>query len=261
MTDGAGEVLAVGEGVKEFSGWRQGYCLSSSPTGSRVRRRTCLCRRPSSVYRAMASMANARELVVGPTNAFTHAPRGFPMRSRATLVCAGLTAWRALVVEGHLKAGDTVLLQGNRRGVVVRICNWPKRWAPPVVATSSSVEKLERLKAFGADHLINYRSEPQLGRSGASPNRRTWGRPTSLRSVAPLSLPQSAAASRVGGHVAMIGQLSGQDGSLPTMLMMGKQLRISWMMVGSRAMQLDMVRFIEANQTRPVLPAALPCPS
>ena len=250
MTDGAGEVLAVGEGVKEF---RVGDKVMSVFFPDWIEGAPPNVPLSQAFERVPGDGVDgcARELVVGPTNAFTHAPRGFSDAEAATLVCAGLTAWRALVVEGHLKAGDTVLLQGTG-GVSLFALQLAKAMGATVVATSSSDEKLERLKALGADHLINYRSEPDWG---AAAQALTGGRGVDhvLEIGGAATLPQSAAASRVGGHVAMIGQLSGQERSLPTMLMMGKQLRISWMMVGSRAMQLDMVRFIEANQTRPVL--------
>jgi NADPH:quinone reductase-like Zn-dependent oxidoreductase len=255
MTDGAGEVLAVGEGVEEFRVGDKVISIFFPDWVDGAPRNVPLSHAFEHVP-GDGIDGCARELMVAPATAFTHAPRGFSDLESATLVCAGLTAWRALVVDGCLKAGDIVLVQGTG-GVSLFALQFAKAMGATVVATSSSAEKLERLKALGADHLINYRSEPNWG---AAAHALTGGR--GVDHVVDIggtgTLPQSFAASRVGGHVAMIGLLTGDDGSLPIMLMMGKQLRISCMMVGSRTMQIDMVRAVEANQIRPVLDRSFP---
>ena len=88
--------------------------------------------------------------VAKPAQSFTKAPEGYTHPEAATLVCAGLTAWRGLVVEGQVKHGDTVLVQGTG-GVSVFALQFAKAAGATVIATSSSDEKLERLKAMGAD--------------------------------------------------------------------------------------------------------------
>jgi NADPH:quinone reductase-like Zn-dependent oxidoreductase len=174
----------------------------------------------------------------------------------ATLVCAGLTAWRALVVEGQIKAGDVVLVQGTG-GVSVFALQFAKAMGATVIATSSSDEKLDRLKVLGADHVVNYRTEPEWGAAAlALTDGRGVDHVIDVGGVD--TLPQSFAASRVAGHIAMIGRLTGDEGPLPTLLMMGKQLRISCMLVGSRAAQLDMVRAVEATGIRPVIDRSFP---
>ncbi len=121
-----------------------------------------------------------------------------------------------------------------------------------VIATSSSDEKLERLKALGADHLINYRAEPKWG---SLARKLTGGRGVDhvVDVGGPATLPQSFSACRVGASVAMIGLLTGHEGPLPTTVMMGRQLRINCIMVGSRKSQVDMVRAVEANNIRPII--------
>jgi len=86
-------------------------------------------------------------------SAFTPAPKGFSYSESASLVCAGLTAWRGLAVEAHVKAGDVVLVQGTG-GVSIFALQFAKSMGATVIATSSSEEKLERLTALGADHVI-----------------------------------------------------------------------------------------------------------
>jgi NADPH:quinone reductase-like Zn-dependent oxidoreductase len=121
-----------------------------------------------------------------------------------------------------------------------------------VIATSSSDEKLESLKALGADHVINYRAEPKWG---ALARKLTGGRGVDhvVDIGGPATLPQSFAACRVGASVAMIGLLTGHEGTLPTTVMMGRQLRINCIMVGSRKSQIDMVRAVQANNIRPII--------
>src|SRR5690625_7240990 len=86
-----------------------------------------------------------------------------PISEAATLTTAGLTAWRALVVDRHLKAGDTVLTMGTG-GVSIFALQFAKAMGARVISTSSSDEKIERLKELGADHTINYKAEPEWGK-------------------------------------------------------------------------------------------------
>jgi len=144
----------------------------------------------------------AREYVVRPAHWFTHAPRHMSHLEAATLPTAGVTAWRALVVNGSLKAGDTVLVLGTG-GV-------------SIFATSAGEDdgryrdrnfildaKLERIRALGADHTVNYtririglrRCSIALPDGSRSRHRGGW----------PATLPQSIAACRIGGHIALIG--------------------------------------------------------
>ena len=255
MSDGVGDVVAVGEGVTGFKvgdvamavffrDWVDGAPLNlpGSQTFAQVPgdgRDGC-----------------ARELMVAPEHAFTRAPAGLSHAEAATLACAGLTAWRALVVEGGIKAGDIVLTEGTG-GVSLFALQFAKAMGATVVATSSSDEKLERLRALGADHLINYRSEPKWGSVARA---LTGGRGVDhvVDVGGPGTLPHAISACRVGGHIAMIGLLTGHEGPLPTTLMMSKQLRINCMMVGSRAAQLDMVRAVETTGIRPIIDRTFP---
>ncbi len=255
LTDGAGEVVAVGSEIGEFvlgdsvislffPNWVDGGPLN---------------RFGADVFADVpgdGAHGFAREYVTAPTSAFTRAPRGFSHAESATLVCAGLTAWRALVVEGGLKPGDIVLVQGTG-GVSIFALQFAKAAGATVIATSSSDTKLERLKAMGADEVINYRAEPKWG---ARARQLTGGRGVDhvVDVGGPATLPQAFSACRVGASVAMVGLLTGHEGPLPTTLMMGRQLRVNCIMVGSRQSQIDMVRAIEANGIRPVIDSHFP---
>ena len=255
LTDGAGDVVAVGPDVTEyrvgdpvislfFPEWIDGEPLN---------------RFGPDVFKSVpgdGADGFAREYVTAPASAFTHAPKGFSHAESAALVCAGLTAWRALIVEGKLKAGDILLVQGTG-GVSIFALQFAKAMGAQVIATSSSNAKLERLKAMGADHVINYREEPKWG---ARARQLTGGRGVDhvVDVGGPATLPQSFAACRVGATVALVGLLTGHEGPLPTTVMMGRQLRVNCIMVGSRQAQIDMVRAVEANNIRPVIDTAFP---
>lgn len=153
--------------------------------------------------------------------------------------------------DDHLKPGDTVLVQGTG-GVSIFALQFAKLAGATVIATSSSDAKLERLKALGADHLINYRSIP------------TWGEKvrelTGNRGVdhvievgGPATLEQSMIAARIGGHVSLIGILTGVAGEFPLVQALVRQIRLQGVLVGSRAQQQAMVRAIDANGLRPVV--------
>ena len=246
MADGAGEVEAVGQGVTEFKpgdavvscffpGWLDGapsVADFATTPGDGVD-------------------GYAREAVVAPAFAFTRPPAGYSHAEAATLTTAGLTAWRALVVNGGLKAGETVLTLGAG-GVSVFAVQLAKALGARVIATSSSDAKLERVRALGADETLNYRTTPDWGQAVLE---LTGGRGVDhvVEVGGPGTLPQSIEAVRVGGHIALIGVLTGRAGEIPTALLMAKQARLQGLIVGSRRHQLDFVQALEVTRLRPVI--------
>ncbi|RZV35472.1 MAG: NAD(P)-dependent alcohol dehydrogenase [Sphingomonadaceae bacterium] len=246
MSDGAGEVIAIGDGVTEyavgdmvvstfFPDWLDG----APPT-------TAFTRVPGDGIDGYA-----RESVTAPTHWFTRAPAGYSAAQAATLTCAGLTAWRALFVDYALKPGDTVLVQGTG-GVSIFALQLAKAAGANVIATSSSDEKLERVKALGADHVINYK---QVEAWGPKALEITGGRGVDcvVEVGGPGTLDQSMLAARIGGHIALIGVLTGIAGPVQTALLFSKNLTVQGLTVGSRAMQIDMIAAIEANGLEPVI--------
>ena len=251
MSDGAGEVVAIGAGVSRFA---VGDAVMSTffpnwPAG------------PVSAARARGVPGDhvdgfAAEYVCMPAAAFTRIPEGFSWSEAATLPCAALTAWRALFVENDIRAGDWVLTQGTG-GVSVFALQFAKAVGARVIATSSSQAKLERLRALGADHLINYREQANWGEVAVE---LTGGR--GVDEVVEIggsgTLPQSIAATRVGGHISLIGVLAGWGGDIPTALMMWKNITLSGITVGSIETQETMITALEATGIRPVIDSTFP---
>ena len=160
------------------------------------------------------------------------------------------------MVDAGLKAGDSVLVLGTG-GVSIFALQIARAMGASVIATSSSDEKLERARALGADHLINYKSEPEWGNRV---RELTGGRGVDhvIEVGGPGTLPQSIAACRIGGHIALIGVLTGRGGEVPTALMMARQQTLQGLIVGSRANQDDMVRALETTGIRPVIDSHFP---
>jgi NADPH:quinone reductase-like Zn-dependent oxidoreductase len=251
MSDGAGVVEDVGEGVIAF---KAGDCVLSTffpnwPSDGPALDR--LIGVPGDHADGFAA-----EYVAMPASAFTRIPRGWSLGEAATLPCAALTAWRALMVEARIKPGDVVLTQGTG-GVSIFAVQLAKAAGATVIATSSSPEKLARLRDLGADHLINYREVPAWGAAAAG---LTDGRGVDavVEVGGPGTLAQSIRACRIGGHISLIGVLTGISGEVPTAMAMSKNVTIKGVTVGSRQEQEEMISAIDANGIRPVIDSTYP---
>ncbi len=246
LSDCAGEVVSCGEGVTELSVgdavvstfWP--YWLSGEMTAA-IRRDI-----PGENVDGYA-----REYACMPAHAFTRSPAGISHAQAATLPCAGVTAWRGLVVQGKVKPGDTVLLLGSG-AVALFALQFAKAAGARVIATSSSEEKLEKLKRLGADELINYKSTPNWGEK-AKALTGDRGVDHVIEVGGPATFAQSIAACRLGGHIAVIGLLSGVMAEVNIPALFSGQIRVSGISIGSRADQQDMIRAIHVNRLQPVI--------
>jgi NADPH:quinone reductase-like Zn-dependent oxidoreductase len=251
LSDGAGEVIAVGAGV---SGFNAGDAVVSTfypywAAGDM----TPATRRdiPGETVDGYA-----REYACAPAYFFAKAPAGCTHLEASTLPCAGVTAWRGLVTCGHVKAGDTVLTLGSG-AVSLFALQFAKASGAHVIATSSSDEKLERLRRLGADDVINYRAVADWSQRIRT---LTDGRGVDhvIEVGGPATLGQSIAACRTGGHVALIGVLSGFTAELSLPAVFSNQIRISGISIGSRADQEDMIRAVALNRIKPVIDSSVP---
>jgi NADPH:quinone reductase-like Zn-dependent oxidoreductase len=250
MSDGAGDVVAVGAGVTAFKPGDQVLSTffpnwaGGGPTLERV------MGVPGDHVDGFAA-----EHVAMPATAFTRIPKGWSLTEAATLPCAALTAWRALIVDAAIRPGSVVLTQGTG-GVSIFALQIAKAAGARVVATSSSDEKLARLKNLGADHVINYKTDTNWGRSAAE-----WagqGVDAVIEVGGPGTLNQSITACRIGGHVSLIGVLTGWSGEVMTALQMSKSVAVKGITVGSREDQVNMIAAIEANGIKPVIDSRFP---
>lgn len=251
MADGAGEVVAVGSNVTAFA---PGDFVVSTFFPSWID--------GAPHVEGFATVPGdgidgyAREQVTAPAMAFTRAPKGWSHVEAATLTTAGLTAWRSLFVDAKTNPGDTVLVQGTG-GVSVFALQFAKMAGARVIATSSSDAKLKRLKSLGADHVINYRDDPNWGQTARALTNGT-GVDHVIDVGGANTLTQSMAAVRVAGHISLIGILSGVEAHLQLVPALVKQIRLQGVLVGSRAQQEQMIRAIDNSGLRPVIDKAFP---
>ena len=251
LSDGAGRVVALGDGVTDFAIgelvtslffplWIDGRLpavASAQVPGDGVDGYAC-------------------ETVTVPADWFTRVPRNYTASQAATLPCAAVTAWRALVVNGRLEAGESVLVLGSG-GVSIFALQIAKAMGAKVIATTSSSEKAEQLLALGAKHVVNYRETPEWGEEVL---KLTDGRGVDhvVETGGAGTLAQSIVASRPGGHIAMVGVLAGFAGPVNTAMIMRKQLRIEGLTVGSRKHQLDLIDAIERLGIEPLIDTSFP---
>jgi NADPH:quinone reductase-like Zn-dependent oxidoreductase len=252
LSDGAGEVVAVGAQVSEFGlgdkvvstfhpNWLGGHIdradLNNSPGG------------PADGF--------ACEFATRPYTHFTRAPAHLSLEHSATITCAGVTAWRAVVTDARIKPGDWVLIQGTG-GVSLYALQLAKACGARVIATSSSPTKLEQLSRLGADYVINYQQDEKWGETAA---QLTGGKGVDLvvEVGGPNTLGQSLIAARTGAHVAIIGAVAGfETDVIPFAIVQAKRLRLQGVTVGSREDQLNLVRAMEAHTIQPVIDQVFP---
>ncbi|MBK9165076.1 MAG: NAD(P)-dependent alcohol dehydrogenase [Acidobacteria bacterium] len=247
FSDGAGEVVEVGSSVTK---WKPGdrvmpifaqHWFDGDPDAEI---------RKTSLGAGSDWDGTLREFGAFDESGLVAMPSHLSYQEAATLPCAALTAWHSLVASGDVKPGETVVTLGTG-GVSVFALQFAKAAGARVIATSSSEEKLERLRELGADETINYREREDWDKAILE---MTGGRGADhvIEVGGSGTLPRSINATRFGGHIAMIGALTGAASFNPTSVFM-KAVRVQGIYVGHRRMFEEMARAIEVNQLRPVV--------
>ena len=246
LSDGAGEIAALGPGVTRWkTGDRVAGTFFQGWTSGSFRRETM----GTALGGALGGML--AEYVVLSEQGVVAVPAHLDFPEAATLPCAGLTAWHALVTQGNISADQTVLLLGTG-GVSLFALQFAKMHGARVIITSGSDEKLARAKAIGADETINYLAVPDwekevfrlTGRAGVDQVVEVGGAGTfakSLRALAP------------GGQVHLIGGVSGFTSDVPLLDIIGKLAVVRGIYVGSGEMFEAMNRAVERHQLKPVV--------
>jgi NADPH:quinone reductase-like Zn-dependent oxidoreductase len=241
-SDGAGRVIAVGPGVSRVAVGDL-VCPIFSQTWLSG---------PFREAHWAATLGGPRngvmqERMVLHQEGVVRAPRHLDAVQAATLPCAAVTAWNAVVTQGGVKAGDVVLVQGTG-GVSLFALLFAKLQGARVVATSSSDAKLERVRAMGADHAVNYKTNPEWYKAA---REATNGLGVDLVVEVAGTLDPSVRAVRTSGTVALIGVLAGATAPLGLGAVVTQNIRLQGVTVGSRDLFEEMVRAMEAHGTEP----------
>ena len=170
--------------------------------------------------------------------------------------CAGLTAWRAIAIEAPVASGDTVLVQGTG-GVSIFALQFAKARGATVIATSSSDEKLARVKKLGADDVINYMTNPEWGKEVL---RITGGRGVDVvvEVGGDKTMSKSLEAVRVGGAIVVIGVLGGFTNNIFIPALFSKNAKMIGISIGSRDQFDEMVKHMANWKLHPVVDKAFP---
>ena len=246
LGDAAGEIVEVGSAVKN---WQVGDQVMSA----------CF---PNWIdgpprYEFLSFIGDnqdgyAAEYIAIKETAVTKMPSKWSLQEAATLPCAGLTAWRALVDEGRLESGQSVLVQGTG-GVSIIALQFAKEMGAKVIATTSSEEKAEKLRELGADEVINYKEHPKWGEKVLEVTNNE-GVDHVVEVGGGETFNESIRAVKLGGHIALIGVLSGPAASelvLPRIFL--KQVRTSGIAMANHQSQKAMVEYLENSKIKPVI--------
>lgn len=247
LSDGAGEITVVGEAVKK---WKVGDRVMPIFAQQWIDGETSEDKRRTSLGAGAQWDGVLREFGAFNEEGLVRVPEYLSYDEAATLPCAAVSAWHALAVSGRLKAGDTVLTLGTG-GVSIFALQFAKLFGARVIATTGNERKIAKLKDLGADEVINYKTRADwdvavlelTGKRGVDHVVEVGGSGT---------LAKSLAAVRLGGHVAMIGALTGPGDFSPVTVFM-KAVRLQGLFVGSRTMFEDMIRAIEIAKMKPVI--------
>lgn len=246
LSDGAGQVVEVGPGVTRVKvGDRVAGTFMQSWTSGELTDAAARSALGGALPGIMA------EYVVLHEDGVVSVPGHLSDGEAATLPCAALTAWHALVTEGQVKAGDVVLIQGTG-GVSLFALQFAKILGARVIATSSSDEKLLRVLQLGATDGINYKTTPGWGKKARELTSEV-GVDHVVEVGGAGTLDESLKAVRPGGRVSLIGVLAGGGGQVGLYPILMKNIRVQGIFVGSRAMFEAMNRAIALHTLRPVI--------
>lgn len=251
-SDAAGEVVELGEGVTQWKvGDRVMPIFAQSWMSGRLNRSHMKTTLGGPLEGTLS------QYQVFAAGSLVHTPNHLNDEQAATLPCAAVTAWSALFSHGDLKPGESVLIQGTG-GVSIFALQFAKMAGAHVVVTSSSDEKLNKVKAMGADHTINYRDVPEWGR--AVRQIFSEGVDHVVEVGGSGTLTQSSRAAACGGSIYMIGVLSQHEGPSPydpTPILM-QNIRIQGIFVGAKDTFVQMVQAVAQNHLEPVISDVFP---
>jgi len=246
-SDGVGIIDAVGVGVKIAVGTRVAGCfapdwLDGEPTREKLR---------NTLGGPKDGML--AEFVVAAESAVITVPDHLTDAQAATLPCAAVTAWNAVVELGHVKAGETVLVQGTG-GVSLFALQFAHMHGARVIVTSSSDEKLAKAKALGASETLNYARDKDWGKSAKALT--DGGVDLVIEVGGAGTIAHSLKAVRIGGSIMMIGVLAGVSTELSLTQILMQAVRVQGQMVGSKAHFAAMNRAIALHGLEPVIHAS-----
>lgn len=251
-SDGCAEIVELGEGVEDYAVGQRVMPIfaqkwvSGRPTRGKL---TSTLGGPFD--------GTLCEYMTLPAESVVRVPDYLSDAEAATLPCAAVTAWSALVVQGGIKAGDKVLVLGTG-GVAIAAVQIAGMLGAEVIITSSQNEKLERALALGAKHGINYREVAQWGKEARKFTREGEGVDHVIEVGGAGTLNQSIRSLRVGGQISLIGVLAGGMQEINVIPVLMQNIRIQGVIVGDREAFEDLMKAYALHQIKPVVDKVFP---
>ena len=243
-SDGAGEITAIGAGVGNVKvGDRVASCFFQRWTDGQ-----CSADAMASALGGALDGVLAEEAILSANGVVT-VPEHLSFAEAATLPCAALTAWNAVVETGRVKAGDWVLLLGTG-GVSMFALQFARLMGARTIITSSSDDKLEKAQSLGATVGVNWRRHVDWEDAVLEATKGV-GVDVAVEVGGAANLPRTINATRIAGTIALIGAMKG--GQIDPSQFMRRSIRMQGIYVGSRRMFQDMNRAIEAHKLKPVI--------
>lgn len=250
LSDGAGEVVECGPGVRRWkTGDRVVGCFFAAWPGGAASEERLRLTLGGSVDGV------ACEYRVFAEDAILPVPAHLDYVQAATLPCAALTAWVAVISQHAIGPSHSILTQGTG-GVALFAVQFARMAGAMVVSTSSSAAKLERLRALGAQHLINYTEDQNWGQTAFE--RAGSGVDLVVDTGGAQTLSQSFRAVRVGGAVSIIGVVTGAKFPLHVPILIAKYIALQPVIVGNGDQFAAMVTAIERHRLTPVVDRVFP---
>ncbi len=246
LCDGAGLVADIGPDV---TGFEMGDLVC--PTFSRTWPHGTISSGSFPGTLGVAVDGTAQQLFLTPADAVVHAPKHFSAREASTLPCAAVTAWNAVVEQPRIRASDSILIQGTG-GVALFALQFAKMHGAEAIVISSSDKKLERVRAMGADHTINYRSNPDWQKT-ARDITGGKGLDNIIEVGGASTLQKSIACVAPSGTISVIGILGGIAGEINLGPIVTRNIRLQGITVGGGDLFTNMNRALEHHGTRPVI--------
>lgn len=250
-SDGAGEIISIGS---DITSWQPGdrVVIPFMPSWLDG---------PFNQAHSAAALGGAvdgvlRQQIAISADSLVRLPDSMTFAQAATLPCASVTAWDALIVRGQLQPGSTVLIQGTG-GVSIFALQIAKHHGARVLAITSSDQKAARLRELGADATFNYKQNPDWA-TWALEQTGGIGVDHVVEIGGPDTLNRSIQATRFGGHIALIGVLTGTSGEIQTVQILRKGIRLDGIYVGSRSMLNQVVDFFSTSPHKPVIDSTYP---
>ena len=241
LSDGSGEVVAVGNDVAEFT------------VGDRVTSVFWQDWNINNSNRMISTGSDAAgvlsEYAVLPKDAVLPIPDYMSYQEASTIPCAAVTAWTC-INAANIGPGDSVLLLGTG-GVSILALQILKAMQANVIITSSSNDKLKKAVELGADHAINYNENPEWGSEAFALSK--GGVDLVIEIGGESTFPQTMNALKIGGHISVIGALGGSNVQLNLMQMVFKNVHVHGITVGSREDHSELNQFFEEHEIHPII--------